>query len=84
MQYLRNPFIDTNTNKSRLLQSNHPSKVRQYKDELISYIKKRKIISKTNEIKQKLNNKLFTHQDMIQIDKFDNTLAREKTQRILT
>ena len=46
VQYLRNPFIDTNTNKLRLLQSNHPSKVRQYKDELISYNKKERSFQK--------------------------------------
>ena len=39
-QYIRNQFIDTFTNKSRLLQSNHPKKINQYKEKLLRFTTK--------------------------------------------
>ena len=77
VQYLRNPFIDINVNNSRLLQSNHSSKVRKYRENLISFMKeKRKIISTAKNTKHKLNERILSHQDMVQIDKTNNTLTR--------
>ena len=76
VQYLRNPFIDINVNNSRLLQSNHSSKIRKYKKHLISFMRKRNIISTAKDMQHKLNKRILSHQDMIQIDKTDNTLMR--------
>ena len=76
VQYLRNIFINTNVNNSRLLQSKYPSKGNKYKEDLISFMKKRKIISTFKDMKHKLNQPTFSYQDMIQINKADNTLTR--------
>ena len=43
VQYLRNPFIDTNVNNSWLLQSNRPLKVRKYKEISLTLLKKERL-----------------------------------------
>ena len=65
VQYLRNPFIDTKTNNSQLLQSKDPTKKTVQRRTNYFYQNKIKITSKMNDMQQKLHKKMLVHKNIV-------------------